>query len=152
MRPFSPALKRSAEVTEGRARDEHGSGTRVQLYLRVNKSSTGCYYSQQHENDSANANTVHAMGAHRLLLPLLLLLQLGFGRGENEESSQDIESENAALRKRLEVLEGRLKEEQQYSYVVAKGYLTGAETIYMETMEVAQAKIWCNANENCKGD
>ena len=92
------------------------------------------------------------MGAHRLLLPLLLLLQLGFGRGENEESSQDIESENAALRKRLEVLEGRLKEEQQYSYVVAKGYLTGAETIYMETMEVAQAKIWCNANENCKGD
>ncbi len=30
-------------------------------------------------------------------------------------------------------------------------YLSGAENVYMETMEIAEAKQWCNANEKCHG-
>lgn len=36
-------------------------------------------------------------------------------------------------------------------YVVTRGYIAGAENVYMETMEVASAKQWCNSNPNCFG-
>ena len=68
-----------------------------------------------------------------------------------EADADAIEAENAQLRNRLKALEDRLADERQYSYVVTKGYLSGAETVYMETMEVAEAKQWCNANQQCKG-
>ena len=62
-----------------------------------------------------------------------------------------IAAENSELRSRLKVLQERLDEERQYSYVRANGYLSGAETIFMETMEVAEAMQWCNARPDCKG-
>jgi hypothetical protein len=39
----------------------------------------------------------------------------------------------------------------RYSYVVVKGYITDAENVWMETMEVDEAKQYCNANAKCKG-
>ena len=62
-----------------------------------------------------------------------------------------VAAENEQLRSRLKVLENRLEEERQYSYVRANGYVSSTETIYEETMEVAEAKQWCNANAECKG-
>ena len=35
--------------------------------------------------------------------------------------------------------------------VVVKGYITDAENVFMETMEVDEAKQYCNANAKCKG-
>ena len=32
-----------------------------------------------------------------------------------------------------------------------KGYITDAENVFMETMEVDEAKQYCNANAKCKG-
>lgn len=68
-----------------------------------------------------------------------------------EESQEALESENEALRQRLQALEGRLKDEEQFSYVVTKGFIGGAENVYMETMEIQEAKQWCNAHAECKG-
>ena len=40
---------------------------------------------------------------------------------------------------------------RRYSYVVVKGYIADAENVWMETMEVDEAKQYCNANAKCKG-
>ena len=40
---------------------------------------------------------------------------------------------------------------RRYSYVVVKGYIADAENVWMETMEVDEAKHYCNANAKCKG-
>lgn len=55
------------------------------------------------------------------------------------------------LQDRLKALQERLQEEEQYSYVVSKGMIIGAENVYMETMELTDAKQWCNSNSQCKG-
>ena len=91
------------------------------------------------------------MPTHRL--PLLLLIYLfvstrGAGEQEDEEA---LNKENEALKLRLAALQERLKEEEQYTYVVAKGMIGGAENVYMETMEIGDAKQWCNSNAKCKG-
>ena len=80
-----------------------------------------------------------------------LLLALAGAQEVPSHDAQEMEAENEELRNRLRVLEEKLHDDAQYAYVVQKGYLSGAETIYMETMEVAEAKQWCNANANCKG-
>ncbi len=87
----------------------------------------------------------------------LLLLLLAVARRSTvhasveEESQSSLDAENKQLKERLSQLEEQLKEEVKYSYMVSKGYIVGAEMIYMETMEVAEAKQWCNAKEECKG-
>lgn len=78
-----------------------------------------------------------------------ILLGLALLCGADEED--ELATENEMLKKRLEALESRMRDEQQYTYLVAKGYISGAENVYMETMEVAEAKQWCNANVECKG-
>ena len=62
-----------------------------------------------------------------------------------------LEQENEQLQQRLAALQGALKEEEQYSYVVSKGMIAGAENVFMETMELTDAKNWCNSNAQCKG-
>jgi hypothetical protein len=54
-------------------------------------------------------------------------------------------------RQRLSGADKQLEDERQYSYLRSTGYLSGAETIFMETMEPAEAKQWCNAKVECKG-
>jgi hypothetical protein len=66
-------------------------------------------------------------------------------------SQASLEDENAALQARLKALQTRLKEEEQYSYIVAKGMIADAENVFMETMDLVSAKQWCNSNERCKG-
>ena len=73
---------------------------------------------------------------------------------EEQHESDDLdglEKENKELVERLAMLEDRLKEEEQFTYIVTRGFISGAETIYSETMEVVQAKQWCNSNAECKG-
>ena len=55
------------------------------------------------------------------------------------------------LRARLHELQSQLGEEAQHSYVVVKGMISGEENVFMETMEIDDAKRWCNANAECKG-
>ena len=55
------------------------------------------------------------------------------------------------LQLKLKRLEDELQQELKYSYVVVKGYITDAENVFMETMEVDEAKQYCNANAKCKG-
>lgn len=62
-----------------------------------------------------------------------------------------LEGENEKLRARLKELEGQLGDEAQHAYVVVKGMISDEETVFSETMEVDDAKRWCNANEQCKG-
>ena len=55
------------------------------------------------------------------------------------------------LQDRLKALQERLQEEEQYSYVVSKGMIIGAENVYMETMELTDAKQWCNSSKSRMG-
>lgn len=71
--------------------------------------------------------------------------------GESAADTAALEKENVELQQRLAALQERLKEEEQYSYVVSKGMIVGAENVYMETMELTDAKQWCNSNAQCKG-
>ena len=80
---------------------------------------------------------------------LLLLCAAAFAAGEEEDAA--LEKENEELKQRLQILQERIKEEEQYSYVVTRGYIAGAENVYMETMDVMSAKQWCNSNANCFG-
>lgn len=60
--------------------------------------------------------------------------------------------ENEELKERLQVLERELKEsDKQWGYVVVKGLIVDSENVYMETMDVDQAKQYCNAHPECKG-
>jgi hypothetical protein len=68
-----------------------------------------------------------------------------------EASAEALEQENEQLKERLKLLQEHLKDEEQFSYVVTRGYIAGAENVYMETMEVANAKQWCNSNPGCYG-
>lgn len=89
-----------------------------------------------------------------LILPVLL-----FGcfatrvacNGAIADSAEALEQENEQLKERLKLLQEHLKDEERYSYVVTRGYIAGAENVYMETMEVASAKQWCNSNSGCYG-
>lgn len=78
---------------------------------------------------------------------------LGFSTSVLASTEEDraVLTENEQLRKRLEALTKQLEDERQYSYLRSTGYLSGAETIFMETMEPAEAKQWCNAKVECKG-
>jgi hypothetical protein len=69
----------------------------------------------------------------------------------DDDSAEALEQENEQLKERLKLLQEHLKDEEQYSYVVTRGYIAGAENVYMETMEVASAKQWCNSNPGCYG-
>ena len=88
------------------------------------------------------------MRGWRLFLPLLYVLS-ALADGEDDET-RALENENEQLKARLKALQ-QIHEEVKYSYVVVKGMIVGAEMIYMETMEVPEAKQWCNSNEQCKG-
>ena len=72
------------------------------------------------------------------------------GEAEADEAGQ-IASENEMLRLRLHALKDAMAEDLQFSYVVVKGYISGAENVYMETMGVDEAKTYCNSNSRCKG-
>jgi hypothetical protein len=89
----------------------------------------------------------------RLLLRVLLAALVASASPSMEDGGveEELENENEMLKARLEQLEGQLKEEIKYSYVVVKGYIVDAEMIFMETMELGEAKQWCNANARCKG-
>jgi hypothetical protein len=67
------------------------------------------------------------------------------------DENADLEKENEELQERLKLLQGQLKDAEQFTYVVSRGFISGAETIFMETMEVVQAKQWCNSNAKCRG-
>lgn len=82
-----------------------------------------------------------------LLVATMLLIQ----RVRAVDDAQKLEDENEALKQRLQLLQEQLKEEEQYSYVVARGLIAGVENVYMETMEVQSAKQWCNSNAACFG-
>lgn len=60
-------------------------------------------------------------------------------------------AENEKLRERLKQLEEQLGDEAQHAYVVIKGMISDEETVFQETMEIDDAKRWCNANAECKG-
>ena len=82
---------------------------------------------------------------------VFFIVAVALHRAQASTADDAIAIENEQLRSRLKALESRLDEERQFSYVRASGYLGGAATIYEETMEVAEAKQWCNANPECKG-
>ena len=65
--------------------------------------------------------------------------------------ASDLEKENEELQQRLKVLQNQLKEEEQYSYIITRGFISGAENVFSETMEAAEAKQWCNSHDECKG-
>lgn len=61
-------------------------------------------------------------------------------------------AEQHELRLRLDALESQLNgDEQQYAYVIVKGYIEDAGNLYQETMDVDEAKAYCNSNAECKG-
>ena len=62
-------------------------------------------------------------------------------QGEVSEEDAALQEENAALQQRLEALEAELREEKAYAYTVVHGYITDAEMIYMETMDVDRAHL-----------
>ena len=67
-------------------------------------------------------------------------------------SEEELSKENEQLKERLKVLEKELKgSDTKWGYVVVKGLIVDAENVYMETMDVDQAKQYCNANPECKG-
>ena len=63
--------------------------------------------------------------------------------------ASDLEKENEELQQRLKVLQNQLKEEEQFSYIVTRGFISGAENVFSETMEAAEAKQWCNSHDEC---
>ena len=68
-----------------------------------------------------------------------------------DDEATNLEEEHELLKQRLAALQTKLKEEEQFSYVVSKGMIVDAENVFMETMELMDAKQWCNSNPNCKG-
>lgn len=84
---------------------------------------------------------------------ILAALFACLGLGAPADQGQAVLSqENELLRLRLQALEDELQETgQAYSYVVVKGYISGAENVLEETMDIDQAKAWCNSNRRCKG-
>ena len=81
----------------------------------------------------------------------LLLLCAAAAAAAAEEEDAALEKENEELKQRLQMLQERIKEEEQYSYVVTRGYIAGAENVYMETMDIFSAKQYCNSNAKCFG-
>lgn len=82
-------------------------------------------------------------------LPVLVSLFAAAALAADDEAA--LEAENSQLQARLAALQTRLKEEEQYSYVVSKGMLVGSANVFMETMELVDAKRWCNSNPQCQG-
>lgn len=87
----------------------------------------------------------------QLLLPLLLGSAARAAPAPGDEEEATLADENQALKLKLERLQAALEEETKYSYVVVKGYITDSENVFMETMEIDEAKQFCNANPKCKG-
>ena len=69
----------------------------------------------------------------------------------SDADEKKLEDENTELQERLKALQNQLKEEEQFSYIVTRGFITGAENVFSETMEVAEGKQWCNSHDECKG-
>ena len=86
----------------------------------------------------------------QLLLPLLHGSSAYAAPAPGDEEAA-LADENQALKLKLKRLQAELEEETKYSYVVVKGYITDAENVFMETMEIDEAKQYCNANPKCKG-
>jgi hypothetical protein len=82
------------------------------------------------------------------MLELSLLLMLS---APTSELDGKLVEENAMLKLRLQALEDELQEEKRHSYVVVHGYITSSENVMMETMDVDQAKAWCNSHRRCRG-
>jgi len=79
---------------------------------------------------------------------LLLSMLTACTSSENDALSK----ENAELKERLQVLENELQaSDKKWGYVVVKGLIVDAENVYMETMDVHEAKQYCNAHPECKG-
>lgn len=95
----------------------------------------------------------------RRYVACVLVFALGGGalytKGGPEESElpeePELEAENEALKERLKLLEGALTEERKWGYTVVKGLIVEAENVFMETMEVDEAKRYCNSRPECKG-
>ena len=59
-------------------------------------------------------------------------------------AEDDVEEENRVLKLRLQALQQELAkegDEMQYSYLVVKGMIADAESVYMETMDIDEAKL-----------
>lgn len=80
-----------------------------------------------------------------------LILVLALGAPTNSETDGSLAEENELLKLRLQALEDELQEEKRHSYVVVHGYIAEAENVMMETMDIDQAKAWCNSHKRCKG-
>ena len=88
----------------------------------------------------------------RLRLASLLSAVVAAGAAAVADTeAADLAAENSMLQLKLKRLEDELQQELKYSYVVVKGYIADAENVWMETMEVDEAKQYCNANAKCKG-
>eukprot|EP00965_Chrysotila_dentata_P200303 6179904-Pleurochrysis_carterae.AAC.2 len=87
------------------------------------------------------------------LLSSLVLVSRQMGVVAADDGNVDaLAAENAMLKLRLNALKQEASEmEPRYSYVVVKGYIAGAQNVYMETMGVDEAKQYCNSNPKCKG-
>mmetsp|Transcript_4235 Transcript_4235/g.7079 ORF Transcript_4235/g.7079 Transcript_4235/m.7079 type:complete len:225 (-) Transcript_4235:86-760(-) len=99
---------------------------------------------------SLATNKIFVIGAAkkpRLMFLLSFISHLRYVTGH----ADDITAENKMLKLRLRALEDQLQEEAQFSYVVVKGYITGAENVFLETMSIDEAKAYCNSNPGCKG-
>ena len=114
-----------------------------------------CWPRRAEHSRLARMASLGAGGERRSLLrmlPALCLITLAANVAADDDASTiALEKENTELQQRLKLLQERLKEEEKYSYVVSKGMIIGAENVYMETMELADAKQWCNSNSQCKG-
>ena len=99
------------------------------------------------------------MLATRLTVLSLLVLGLQAAPTANQQEedalasipADALASENEMLKLRLNALQNALKEEKKWAYVVVKGYISGAENVFMETMDVDTAKQYCNAHAECQG-
>ncbi|KAL1522977.1 hypothetical protein AB1Y20_017940 [Prymnesium parvum] len=81
----------------------------------------------------------------------VLMLLASATRSIAQESSEDevISKENEDLKQRIQELETQL--DRKWGYMVVKGMIVDAENIFMETMEVEEAKQYCNSRPECKG-
>ncbi|KAL3892587.1 MAG: hypothetical protein SGPRY_014987, partial [Prymnesium sp.] len=65
---------------------------------------------------------------------------------------EDLSRENEELKQRVDELEMQLIEsDRRWGYVIVKGMIVDAENVRVETMDVDEAKQFCNAHAECKG-
>jgi hypothetical protein len=90
------------------------------------------------------------LGAVALTLVASVTLPVGDAPGDGD-AGDELQNENEQLQARIRALEDELREEVAFSYVVVKGFISDAEMIYMETMDIDSGKQYCNSNPRCKG-